>query len=184
MKVVWSRAPVLALAGALACGTQSSKVGNNPTNNDNTDAVMAKADTASTEIFANPVNNITCKPGFNKFLGPPPAGALPFTPVTSLKTVANPVLSFNAKTGAPVVRGDLTSYLADAQAAIQLGKAFFWEMQAGSDNKVSCATCHFQGGRTRAARTSSTRPTAALTCPPRTRRSRRELPVRRSGAWA
>jgi cytochrome c peroxidase len=142
MKLLWTRAPVLALAGTLACGTQSSKV-----NNDTTNTGMAKADTASTEIVANPVSNITCTPGFNKFLGPPPAGALPFTPVTSLKTIANPVVSYDPKRGTPLVRADLTSYVADAQAAIQLGKAFFWEMQAGSDGKTSCATCHFNGGQ-------------------------------------
>ncbi|MFL5442609.1 MAG: cytochrome c peroxidase [Myxococcales bacterium] len=142
MKLVWTRAPVLALASALACGTQSSKV-----NNDTTNTAMAKADTASTNLVANPVSNITCTPGFNKFLGPPPAGALPFTPVTSLKTIANPVLGVDPKRGTPVVRADLTSYVADTQAAIQLGKAFFWEMQAGSDGKTSCATCHFNGGQ-------------------------------------
>src|SRR3954452_23271686 len=142
MKVLWSRAPVLALAGALACGTQSSKL-----NNDATNTGMTKADTASTEIVANPVSNITCTPGFNKFMGPPPAGALPFTPVTSLKTIASPVLGVDPKRGTPVVRADLTSYVADTQAAIQLGKAFFWEMQAGSDGKTSCATCHFNGGQ-------------------------------------
>ncbi len=31
-------------------------------------------------------------------------------------------------------------------AAIQLGKAFFWDIQAGSDGKVACATCHSEGG--------------------------------------
>jgi cytochrome c peroxidase len=31
-------------------------------------------------------------------------------------------------------------------AATQLGKALFWDMQAGSDNKTACATCHFKAG--------------------------------------
>ena len=31
-------------------------------------------------------------------------------------------------------------------AAIQLGKALFWDMQVGSDNVQSCASCHFHAG--------------------------------------
>ncbi len=31
-------------------------------------------------------------------------------------------------------------------AAIQLGKALFWDMQVGSDGVQSCATCHFHAG--------------------------------------
>jgi cytochrome c peroxidase len=29
---------------------------------------------------------------------------------------------------------------------VALGKALFWDMQAGSDGSVACATCHFQAG--------------------------------------
>lgn len=36
--------------------------------------------------------------------------------------------------------------LADKTAAIQLGKALFWEMQAGSDDIQACASCHFNAG--------------------------------------
>jgi cytochrome c peroxidase len=32
------------------------------------------------------------------------------------------------------------------QAAIRLGKAFFWDMQVGSDGLQACATCHFHAG--------------------------------------
>ncbi len=39
-----------------------------------------------------------------------------------------------------------SDFIANQQAAIQLGKVFFWEMQAGSDNKTACATCHFKAG--------------------------------------
>lgn len=36
---------------------------------------------------------------------------------------------------------------ADAKrAAIQLGKALFWDMQVGSDNIQACASCHFNAG--------------------------------------
>jgi cytochrome c peroxidase len=40
----------------------------------------------------------------------------------------------------------LADYIANQTAAIQLGKALFWDMQAGSDNKTACATCHSQAG--------------------------------------
>ena len=34
----------------------------------------------------------------------------------------------------------------DKTAAIQLGKALFWDPRVGSDNKTACATCHFGAG--------------------------------------
>jgi cytochrome c peroxidase len=34
----------------------------------------------------------------------------------------------------------------DKSAAIQLGKALFWDEQVGGDGKQACATCHFQAG--------------------------------------
>ncbi len=51
----------------------------------------------------------------------------------SLKTVPVPMPS------------DL-GWLVDETAAIALGKAFFWDMQAGSDGVVACATCHHNAG--------------------------------------
>ncbi len=36
--------------------------------------------------------------------------------------------------------------LADKTAAIELGKALFWDMQAGSDDTQACASCHFNAG--------------------------------------
>src|SRR5690242_5732368 len=36
--------------------------------------------------------------------------------------------------------------LADKTAAIELGKALFWDMQAGSDDVQACASCHFNAG--------------------------------------
>jgi cytochrome c peroxidase len=41
---------------------------------------------------------------------------------------------------------NLYQYVTNKQVAIQLGKAFFWDMQAGSDGIVACATCHFHAG--------------------------------------
>lgn len=81
----------------------------------------------------------TCPTAFGPVIGP----VAPATLMQSLKTVANPILP-NGPTG--VVRGDLVDYIASQTAAIQLGKALFWEMQAGSDNKTACATCHFKAG--------------------------------------
>src|SRR3954468_10308628 len=41
---------------------------------------------------------------------------------------------------------DLGDYVMDRQAAIVLGKAFFWDMNAGSDETQACASCHFHAG--------------------------------------
>jgi cytochrome c peroxidase len=54
--------------------------------------------------------------------------------ITSLKGVAVPRPS------------NLSTFVADEAAAIQLGKALFWDMQAGSDGNTACASCHFQAG--------------------------------------
>lgn len=52
-------------------------------------------------------------------------------------------------------RSDLVEFIADVEAAEVLGKAFFWEMQAGSDFRrltdgryvgTACATCHYSAG--------------------------------------
>lgn len=75
-----------------------------------------------------------------------PAGALPFVPLGSLREVPNPVLPRDPVTGAPALREDLAPYVADVAAAIQLGKALFWDVQAGSDDATACATCHHQAG--------------------------------------
>jgi cytochrome c peroxidase len=40
----------------------------------------------------------------------------------------------------------LAEYVANKQAAIQLGKALFWDMQVGSDGRTACASCHFSAG--------------------------------------
>lgn len=41
---------------------------------------------------------------------------------------------------------ELSNVVLDRGAAIALGKAFFWDMQFGSDGKVACATCHSDAG--------------------------------------
>lgn len=55
-------------------------------------------------------------------------------PLRSLKTV--PV---------PQVPG-IDEYVRDKDALVALGKAFFWDMQTGSDGRTACATCHFHAG--------------------------------------
>ena len=41
---------------------------------------------------------------------------------------------------------NLGAFVKDRNAAIQLGKALFWDMQAGSNGKQACASCHFSAG--------------------------------------
>jgi cytochrome c peroxidase len=59
---------------------------------------------------------------------------LPLRPVGPLSRVA-----------VPQVFG-IEGIVADKAAAIQLGKALFWDMQAGSDDIQACASCHFNAG--------------------------------------
>jgi cytochrome c peroxidase len=54
--------------------------------------------------------------------------------IASLKTVPVPE---------PANLGD---FVQDRAAAIQLGKALFWDVQVGSDGATACATCHYQAG--------------------------------------
>lgn len=121
------------LVGALSCGGDQQQ--------------LSATDEAVTTTYT-----FTCPPGFVRPPGAVPAvlrpipGILPFVPLTSLSAVANPAFGVDLKTGKQIVRGDLTSYVADLPSIIQLGKALFWDIQAGSDNMVACATCHFQAG--------------------------------------
>ncbi|MEA2380576.1 MAG: hypothetical protein QOH72_547 [Solirubrobacteraceae bacterium] len=38
------------------------------------------------------------------------------------------------------------TYIKDKPSAVKLGKALFWDMQAGSDGRTACATCHYSAG--------------------------------------
>jgi cytochrome c peroxidase len=40
----------------------------------------------------------------------------------------------------------VSQFIKSQSAAVQLGKALFWDMNAGSDGKQACATCHFNAG--------------------------------------
>src|ERR1043166_8101864 len=41
---------------------------------------------------------------------------------------------------------NLSKYVRDQDALVALGKALFWDMQAGSDGRQACASCHFHAG--------------------------------------
>ncbi len=41
---------------------------------------------------------------------------------------------------------NLDDFVKDREAAVMLGKALFWDMQAGSDAKTACASCHWHAG--------------------------------------
>src|SRR5947209_11457635 len=56
--------------------------------------------------------------------------------IGSLKTVTIPGPSAT----------ELNDVIKNTAAAIAVGKAFFWDMQFGSDGVTACATCHFTAG--------------------------------------
>jgi cytochrome c peroxidase len=41
---------------------------------------------------------------------------------------------------------NIAQFVKDNAAAVKLGKSLFWDMQAGSDGRTACATCHFNAG--------------------------------------
>src|SRR5436309_2397413 len=41
---------------------------------------------------------------------------------------------------------EISRFVRDTGAAQKLGKALFWDMQAGSDGRTACATCHYDAG--------------------------------------
>jgi cytochrome c peroxidase len=65
--------------------------------------------------------------------GPPPPPPGPGN-LRSLKTVPLPQFTNSEK------------YIKDQSALVVLGKAFFWDMQTGSDGRLACASCHFHAG--------------------------------------
>lgn len=58
----------------------------------------------------------------------------PASRIGSLRSVAIPEPS------------NLSAFVTNKQAAIRLGKAFYWDMQVGSDGLIACATCHHKAG--------------------------------------
>ena len=73
----------------------------------------------------------------------------PLVPLSSLKNAVNPVLPKDPGSLRPTLAVELVDYIQNQTAAIRLGKALFWDVQASSDNKVACASCHFHAGADR-----------------------------------
>lgn len=75
---------------------------------------------------------------------PPPLDSITSRPPA---TAADPGRSFPppmlTAVAPPTNLGD---FVADEAALLKLGKALFWDMQLGSDNVQSCASCHFHAG--------------------------------------
>lgn len=63
-----------------------------------------------------------------------------------LNKITNPVFGTSGGTVPTVVPPNLSPYIKDVPAAIRLGKALFWDMQAGSDGVTACASCHYRAG--------------------------------------
>ncbi len=55
-----------------------------------------------------------------------------------------PAISLKSVSLAQFTNAD--QYVRDQNALVALGKALFWDMQAGSDGRTACATCHFHAG--------------------------------------
>jgi cytochrome c peroxidase len=63
------------------------------------------------------------------------------------QTVKRPIVPPTSLNGLAVVQPpNIGQFIQDNQAAIALGKALFWDMQASSDNVLACASCHFHAG--------------------------------------
>src|SRR4051812_22150504 len=60
--------------------------------------------------------------------------------------IPDPPITFSSLKGVPVPGpASLGDLVRDRKAAIVLGKALFWDTQAGS-NGQACASCHFHAG--------------------------------------
>ncbi|HKI02275.1 MAG TPA: cytochrome c peroxidase [Thermoanaerobaculia bacterium] len=75
----------------------------------------------------------------------PPGGTIPRVPNPPLSTdLAN--LPGDLRAVAVPGPSNLADFVADPAMALALGKALFWDMQVGSDDVQSCASCHFRAG--------------------------------------
>jgi cytochrome c peroxidase len=68
---------------------------------------------------------------------------VPPEPVEPLGAVIVPP---SLKTVTVIMPPNLGDFVRDRFAAVQLGKALFWDMQTGSDGVTACASCHFHAG--------------------------------------
>jgi len=75
-------------------------------------------------------------------------------PLLGLSLLVGSVGASGGTSGAPAplstvpvpLPSNLGAYVVNRTAAIQLGKALFWDQQAGSNGTQACATCHFHAG--------------------------------------
>src|SRR6185369_17254238 len=88
--------------------------------------------TAGQPVVAEPPELVAATPEIR----PPSLEPLDSLSKMSLKTVPVPGPAADV----------LSEFVADKSAAIELGKALFWETRLGSDNKTACASCHFSAG--------------------------------------
>ena len=65
------------------------------------------------------------------------AQTIPIDPLPTIETLKGVTIPLPAQ---------LDDYIMNRAAAIQLGKAAFWDMAVGSDGKTACASCHFHAG--------------------------------------
>src|SRR5258708_3698300 len=57
---------------------------------------------------------------------------------------------------------NLPKYVKDRIALVTLGKALFWDMQAGGDGRQACASCHFHAGADHRSQNQLSKTSAAL----------------------
>src|SRR5258708_8979356 len=57
---------------------------------------------------------------------------------------------------------NLPKYVKDRTALVTLGKTLFWDMQAGSDGRQACASCHFHAGADHRSQNQRSKTTDAL----------------------
>jgi len=62
-----------------------------------------------------------------------------------LRALAKRMLLDSLKNTPVPIPSGIADYVKDQQAAVALGKALFWDEQAGSDG-MACASCHFHAG--------------------------------------
>ncbi|MBT3831438.1 MAG: hypothetical protein HOF53_08260, partial [Gammaproteobacteria bacterium] len=75
---------------------------------------------------------------------------IPISPITtSFEATSHGLQSLRTAVindGGVPLPGNLDQFVRDREAAIQLGKALFWDMQVGSDGIQACASCHYKAG--------------------------------------
>ena len=90
-------------------------------------------------VTSHPARNIFCLiAAISFFVGAPFVYAQPAPHVLRK-------LDALSKVPVPPIAG-LNQYIRNNAAAVQLGKALFWDMNVGSDGNQACATCHFNAG--------------------------------------